>query len=332
MGRKRRLDKHLPQRVYLVHGAYYFRPKVGSAVRLGADIGEALAKYATLVSHKWAARTLGDVIDRYRAEILPLKGSQQTRSDQARQLGEIKRVFGDLLPDNVKAQHCYKYYDDRRGVDGEPIPTTARQEISLLGHVFSKAIRWGAASSNPARDLDLGPKPAQRPQVTIEEVEALKKHANDRLALVIDLAVCSGQRQGDLLGMRREQLTKEGIYFKQGKTKARVLIEWSPHLEALIGRCKALEPQLPGEYLIRQGQGERRGQRYTSKGFQSIWKRAMAKHVAAGGQHFTFHDLRSVSADGAATPEEARDRLGHADVATTKRHYLRGVTKAKPRS
>jgi integrase len=72
--------------------------------------------------------------------------------------------------------------------------------------------------------------------------------------------------------------------------------------------------------------------RYTSKGFQSIWKRAMKKHVVAGGQHFTFHDLRSVSADGAATPEEARDRLGHADVATTKRHYLRGVTRAKPRS
>lgn len=332
MGRKRRLDRHLPQRVYLVHGAYYFRPKVGSAVRLGADIGEALAKYATIVSRQWRVRTLGDVIDRYRAEILPLKGSPQTRSDQSRQLGELKRVFGDLLPDNITAQHCYRYYDTRRGVNGEPIPTTARQEISLLGHVFAKAIRWGAANSNPARDLSLGPKPAQRAQVTMDQVQALQAHANDRLALVIDLAICTGQRQGDLLSLRREQITKDGVYFRQSKTKARVLIEWSADLEALIARCKALEPQLPGEYLIRQGQGKRRGMRYTSKGFQSIWKRAMAKHVAAGGQHFTFHDLRSVSADGAATPEEARDRLGHADVATTKRHYLRGVTKAKPRS
>jgi hypothetical protein len=37
----------------------------------------------------------------------------------------------------------------------------------------------------------------------------------------------------------------------------------------------------------------------------------MEKHVEAGGQHFTFHDLRSVSADWAETVEEARDRLGH---------------------
>lgn len=328
MGRKRRLDKHLPQRVYLVHGAYFFRPRTGSAVRLGTDIGEALAKYATLVSSTWSARTLGDVIDRYRVEVLPLKGSAQTRSDQARQLGELKRVFGDLLPDNVKAQHCYKYFDARRGVDGEPIPTTARQEVSLLGHVFRKAIRWGAASSNPARDLDLGPKKGQRDQVTIEQVETLKKHANERLALAIDLAVMLGQRQRDLLDLRREHLTNDGIFVKQGKTKVRVLIAWSADLEALIARAKAMAPQLPAEYLIRT----RAGKRYSSKGFQSIWKRAMAKYEAARGVHFTFHDLRSVSADGAETDQEAQARLGHASVETTKRFYRRGVTRAKPRS
>jgi integrase len=58
----------------------------------------------------------------------------------------------------------------------------------------------------------------------------------------------------------------------------------------------------------------------------------MAKHVKAGETRFSFHDLRSVSADGAATPEEARARLGHANVVTTTRHYLRGLTRAKPRS
>ncbi len=56
------------------------------------------------------------------------------------------------------------------------------------------------------------------------------------------------------------------------------------------------------------------------------------KYAEAGGMRFSFRDLRSVSADGAATPEEARDRLSHASVETTERHYLRGVTRAKPRS
>jgi hypothetical protein len=52
----------------------------------------------------------------------------------------------------------------------------------------------------------------------------------------------------------------------------------------------------------------------------------MVKYAEAGGVRFSFHDLRSVSADGAATPEEARDRLVYVSVETTKRHYLRGVT------
>lgn len=74
------------------------------------------------------------------------------------------------------------------------------------------------------------------------------------------------------------------------------------------------------------------GKPYTSAGFSAIWQRLITKHVKAGGERFSFHDLRSVSADGAATAEEARDRLGHASVETTKRHYLRGVRKAKRRS
>ena len=137
-----------------------------------------------------------------------------------------------------------------------------------------------------------------------------------------------GQRRGDLLKLKREHLSEEGIYIEQGKSGARVLVEWSPDLDAVVAQLKSMSPQIPGEYLIRT----RRGRRYSTSGFYQIWRRVMLKHVAAGGVPFTFHDLRSVSADGAATPEEARDRLGHASVETTKRHYLRGVTKAKPRS
>lgn len=328
MGRKRRQDNHLPRRVYLVHGSYYFRPKAAKPVNLGRDLGAALSKYAGLIGGNWSGRTLGDVIDRYRGEVLPLKRSAKTRGDQGKQLDRLKATFGDMLPDNLTAQHCYKYQDDRRGEDGERVPVAARHEVALLGHVFAKAIRWGKAAANPARGLDLGPRSPKRPQVTMAQVEGVKRLANARLKPAIDLAVEIGQRRGDLLKLKREHLTAEGIYIEQGKGGARVLIEWSANLERVVAELKAMSPQIPGEYLIRT----RRGRPYSASGFYQIWRRVMAKHVAAGGQHFTFHDLRSVSADGAATAEEARDRLGHASVETTKRHYLRGVTKAKPRS
>jgi integrase len=328
MGRKRRLDNHLPRRVYLVHGAYWFRPKDGKAVNLGRDIATALAQYGTLIGGSWSGRTLGDAIDRYRTEVLPLKRSATTRADQAKQLERLKVAFGTMLPDSVTARHCYAYQDGRRGEDGKRVPIAARHEISLLRHVFTKAIRWGLAVKNPAQGLELGPRSPKRAQVTLEQVDALKALANERMRAAIDLAISIGQRRGDLLSLKWEHVTDAGVYVEQSKGGARVLIEHSADLDAVLARLKAMKPDIPREYLIRK----RNGKPYSPRGFTAIWQRLQQKYAKAGGRRFTFHDLRSVSADGASTAEEARDRLGHTSVETTKRHYLRGVTKAKPRS
>src|SRR5215469_14786892 len=156
MGRRRKRDKHLPQRVYLDHGTYWFRPKQGKPVNLGRDLADALTRYASIIGAQWSGRTLGDVIDRYRLEVLPLKRSERTREDEARSLDKLKCVFGHMPPDHVSAQALYKYQDTRRSKDGKPVPVAARHEVVLLGHVFSKAIRWGVASTNPVRGMDFG--------------------------------------------------------------------------------------------------------------------------------------------------------------------------------
>ena len=126
--------------------------------------------------------------------------------------------------------------------------------------------------------------------------------------------------------VRLRRLDLEGWLLFTGLTQGAV--GGARTLRAIIDRAKRLAPQIPGDYLIRT----RRGKPCTAEGFSAIWQRAMAKHVKAGGQRFSFHDLRSVSADGAATAEEAQARLGHASVQTTRRHYLRGLVRAKPRS
>ena len=328
MGRDRKRDKHLPRYVYLEHGAYWFRRGKEKRVRLGDDLSDAIGRYAALIGAAWSTRTLGDVIDRYRAEILPLKRSEKTRADQAAQLDRLKRVFGKMQPEAVTAQHCYAYLDGRRGKNGERVPVAARHEIVLLGHVFRKAIRWGAAIGNPVRGVELGPRSPKRRQVTLEEVQAVRALASERIRVAVDLAVSTGQRRGDLLSLTRAALRDDGIYFRQSKTGAELTIEWSDDLRAIVARAKALKPQVPGDYLIRTGNGRP----YTATGFAAVWQALMRRYARAGGQRFTFHDLRSVSADGAATPEEARDRLGHASVETTRRHYLRAPRKARPRS
>ena len=236
-------------------------------------------------------------------------------------------MFGELAPDRLTAQQCYRYLDGRRTKDGKPARTAARHEMVLLGHVLSKAIRWGLATLNPVRGLDFGERAGKRAQVPLGQVEAVRALASERIRVAIDLAVSTGQRRGDLLTLRRSQLTDDGILFRQSKTGAEVLIAWSDDLRSIVERAKRLAPQIPAEYLIRT----QHGKPYTARGFSAIWQRLMTKHVKAGGTRFSFHDLRAVSADGAETVEEARARLGHASTATTLRHYFHGVTKAKPR-
>lgn len=328
MGRTRQREKHLPRRMYLYHGAYRFHPKGGKPIPLGQDLGAALAKYASLIGHAWSLRTLGDVIDRYRVEVLPTKESKQTRDEEGKSLDRLKKAFGHFLPDNLTAPNCYAYMDARRGKDGKPVPTAARHEIALLRHVYVLAIRWGTASMNPVHGLMLPKRTEKRRKVQMEWVEQLRALASPRMRVAIDLAIMVGQRRADTLKLKWSDVHPDGIYIKQGKTKAEVLIEHSSDLDELLDRAKALSPDIPREYIVRKANGKP----YTADGFSSNWQRLRRKYLKAGGEPFSFHDLRSVSADGSDTVEEAQKRLGHASPDTTRRFYWKNVTKARPRS
>jgi integrase len=330
VGRRRKQDTHLPKRMYMRRGAYYFcHPETNAWQPLGKDIAAAFAEYGRLVSGQWSGHNLGDVIDRYRTEVLPLKRSAQTRSDQAKQLDKLKAVFGGMPAVDITAQHCYKYLDSRA-----KHPVAARHEISLLGHVFAKAIRWGAATSNPVRTLERAPKGKRTRYVTDAEFDAVRSVANERMRIAMDLALLTGQRRGDLLTLTRAQLTDEGIVFRQSKTGAGVLVEWTDELRKIIDRAKALKPQIPGEYLLRK----RNGRPYTARGFSAIWQRLIEKALGVGkkgelpvlAERFTFHDLRAKCASDKDGLESAATLLGHANSQTTKSVYRRRMPRATP--
>jgi integrase len=100
--------------------------------------------------------------------------------------------------------------------------------------VLAKAIRWGAGRSNVVRTLERLPKNTRRRYVTDAEFSACQALAKPQLAIAMDLARLTGQRLGDLLRLRREQITDDGIVVRQGKTGAGVLIEMTPALQEAI--------------------------------------------------------------------------------------------------
>jgi integrase len=144
--------------------------------------------------------------------------------------------------------------------------------------------------------------------------------------VAMDLALLTGQRQGDLLRMKWRDVTPEGWTMRQGKTGKRLMIAMSPAFEEVLQRARAFLPHLPREYVLRN----RKGRPYTENGFRAIWQAAMRRYVKKGGERYTFHDLRGKSATDSASLQDAYERLGHTNIAMTRGVYDRGVRKVSP--
>ena len=74
MGRRRRTDKHLPERMYLRSGTYYLAEYgTNKWINLGRNYIKVMGQYARLRGPSGDLSTMANVIDRYLAEVAPLK-------------------------------------------------------------------------------------------------------------------------------------------------------------------------------------------------------------------------------------------------------------------
>lgn len=360
MGRRRETNLWLPPRMRFARGKYYFdqpRPvderaraealkakrkyKRGSDwIPLGDDYAVALQEYAKYAGPIWSGRTLSDVFTRYKTEITPLaiKGRPRTKEaieNELRTIDRFDRLFGHMRQDSLTQQMLYQYIDKRMDERAELkgqnklAPSAARHDVRFLKKVLTKGIKWGAGTTNPVINLEFDADPSDLREVTQAEFDAVYAIANERMRVAMDLAANIGQRRGDLLKIREEHITDEGINIDQGKTGAPLIVEWTPALRETVERARAMKPDIPKVYLLRT----RTGQPYTSDGFKSIWQRLQRRALKKGiiQSRFKFHHLRKKAATDKAdltTEEEARDLLGHENVKTTRGKYL---THRKPK-
>jgi integrase len=165
--------------------------------------------------------------------------------------------------------------------------------------------------------------------VTDAEFDAFKAMCSPRLKLAMDLALLTGQRQGDLLTLPWKNVTDEGILFRQGKTGKRLLVGTSPALQEALTKARLMVPVVDiGGYVIRT----RRGMPYSSDGFRACWQRTMRKAMKRGvlQERFTFHDIRAKTVSDSLNIQEAFERAGHTSMAMTRGTYDRGVRKVTP--
>lgn len=331
MGRRRTNNLDLPPHMHIKHGAYYFVGRDKKWIRLSKDKALALAKWAELegetpipaYEEKPIKGSLGELIIRYMIEIAPRKAASTYQGNKL-EAENLKKVFSKVQAHAVLPTHIAKYLDAR----GQTSQVRANREISLLSHIFSYGMRWGAVNSNPCIGVAKHKEKGRDRYIMDSEFEGVKTIASELIAIVMDLAYITALRKGDILSLKLEQITDEGIWIKQNKTGAKQLYEWSLGLHDVVARAKALKRPIRGLYLFCTRQGEP----YSDSGFKAMWNRVQVKWAEQGGNRFTFHDIRAKAlTDAKNLGMDAQTLAGHSSAAMTE-HYIkqREFKKVKP--
>lgn len=247
-----------------------------------------------------------------------------------------------LTPDRVSV--LYRELAESGGVGGRPLkPRTVRRIHSTLHRALRDAVNWGYTTRNAAASAAKPRIPSVGESIATwssdEVAEFLASVRHDRLYAAWHLAVSTGMRRGELLGLRwqdvdlslaraavRQTLTHAGYTIVVGEpktTKSRrsvaldrdtvaVLREW--RTAQLAERLAAGPAWQDTGYLFTREDG-----RPVHPDTFSYW---FDKHLRASGvRKIRFHDLRhthaSLALQAGISAKVVSDRLGHSTVAFT---------------
>lgn len=319
---------------------YYYYDQGGRPRReipLGSDFILAIKRYAELhiAVDNTAGRVLfSDVAKRYEVEEIPTKAA----STQAVQFSDIKHLlafFSDPPAplEAIQPTHVHMFLTKHKDK-----PTTANRCKRLFSHIWNKAREWGyTALPNPADGIK--GHSLEKRDVYIDDAlyRLVYSHASPPLRDTMDLVYLTGQRPGDALKLSEQNIQDGHLVIKQGKTKATLRIAIVGELKALLDRIRARKADLTVSsiYLLVNDKGLKLSQPTLRSRFTAAKEAAKKAHPdqAERIEAFWIYDLRAKAADDTSDQKgdaAAADLLGHADVRTTKRHYLRRGKRVAP--
>lgn len=316
MGRKRSSYHHLPAKMYLKCGSYYFVDASAKWTNLGRNYSDAIRKYADLIEVKNTnIITISDLIDRYMIEVSPAKAAK-THQGHLYQAPFLKAALGHIKVVDLRSQDVHDY-QVARGVDAS---VQTNRERALLSHMITKAIEWGLVSTNVCRGVfKFEENPGSR-YITDDEYLAFRSFAGDFISAYMDFKLLTGLRQTDILNLREENLTTQGISLVVSKTKTPLIIKWSDDLRVSIENILRINRPRNGVVFRTQ-----KGTAYTGSGFSTNWQKKMRLALDLGilEERFTERDIRAKTGSDSKGLIQASRLLGHTSTVVTKKHYRR---------
>jgi len=292
-------------------------------------------------------KTVQDVIDRYRAEVLPHKSANTQRIEKTI-LGHWQTALGEYALSYVDAELVSKKLDelaqagDARRKPGEdddkpkkPPPPKSRKTMKhyrdTLALLFKHARAWSWTASNPLDGVNKITKIRNERSRYLKDKErdallkACKASRNKYLYLIVLLALSTGARKNELLG-----LTLDDVDLARGKAILRDTkngdtrpIPLTPLLRPMLTKqikaTKKLYAKLPSSprqlWLFPREDG------VEPLDIRKSWETAVDE---AGVKDFRFHDLRHSAASylamNGASPLEIAEVLGHRTLQMVRRY------------
>lgn len=303
--RRRKFNDGLPHRVYerrglKIYSIGYKSKKNTWVFRLrcaATDTGrirqlrrEAIIKATALTSQRDEIVTVSQLsaafFEHHEALLAQPKArgarKKSTLDENRREAATLCTAFGEMPIVDVRYHHAADYQDtcDRLGRGPK-----ADKEITLLSKLLNFARRRGIIDANPIVDIERLPSRPSKRYVThdelalTEEVGARIGGAQHVVALALKAAYLCVRRSVEVRALKSTDLTKEGVWWTEGKTPygvipKKVLMEWSPALREVVDKARAARPATAlGPFIF----GTQEGEQYTRGG----WKPGLARLMTA---------------------------------------------------
>jgi integrase len=166
--------------------------------------------------------TMGEYLDRWLSDAVRGTVRESTFSrDKYLATNHIKPSIGRVKLKNANALHLARLYRER--MDSGLSPSTVQKIHHILHKALAQAVRWDLIPRNPA-DSVTAPAPTTKEMHPLSAEEArrlLEAARGDRLEALYVLAVHTGMRRGELLGLKWEDVDLDGQTFRVRRTLTR---------------------------------------------------------------------------------------------------------------
>ncbi len=199
---------------------------------------------------------------------------------------------------------------------GERIgPYEVNRELSLLKHIFTKAIEWGKLKDNPAKKVKLLKGEVKRVRFLMpDEIQILLSNCADHLRPIVVVAANTGMRKSEILNLEwdRVNLDQGIITLLDTKNHERRDIPMNRRVKEVLTE---MEKRKDGPHVFCNGDG----------GTFANVRRSFDTAVRRSGiRDFRFHDLRHTFASNLVMAgvdlNTVRELLGHKTLAMTLRY------------